>query len=120
MRAHSAQERVIPGETVVSPRMLFWAFRYALDRQSYVVDDVAKEVARCDELLTGDDRRRMLVEIDEARAADRIGMKCDDASWSHLERVLIATTAAEAGSVGTKGEARSETQTPTVKIGGKP
>jgi hypothetical protein len=33
---------------------------------------------------------------------------------------LKATTAVETGAVGTKGEARSETQTPTVKIGGKP
>lgn len=87
-----------------SERILFWAFRYALGRMTYAVDDVATEIVRCADDLTTGTRGRILAEIAEARAEGRIGMACDSASWAKAEEALrqAARKAAEQSKEGGK------------------
>lgn len=75
----------------VSGDILFYAFRYALGRSTYAVDDVVTDVIRNTDELSATTKSRIKKEIDVAIEKGHAGMKCDVDNWmklrDHLENI---------------------------------
>lgn len=70
--------------------VLFWAFRYALGRRTYAVEDVAAWIVFQAEKLSPGTRELMDKEIAEAIENDRAGMEMDVHTWLRV-RVALDT-----------------------------
>jgi hypothetical protein len=69
--------------------ILFWAFRYALGRSTYAVDDVVSAIRGNYEHLDVHFRAKIVSEINEQiDAFGKIGMECDMNQWLHLSSML--------------------------------
>jgi hypothetical protein len=60
------------------------AFRYALGRQSYMVEHVASWLRRNKTLLPKVTRDLIVREVHEARDRNGLGMDCDASEWMSL------------------------------------
>lgn len=76
----------------VDENVLFCAFRYALGRRSYVVDEIAYEIEQHAHELTPKVADLICKEINEAIARNQAGMDMDIKRWrrvvDNLQRVL--------------------------------
>jgi hypothetical protein len=70
--------------------ILFCAFRYALGRMTYVVNEVATYIIDRRHSLSADFAKLVIREISEAEAKGRIGMDCDHEDWMNVRRALTA------------------------------
>lgn len=68
--------------------IMFWAFRYALPRHTYAVNEVATYIARHVDDLDPKARALMVKEIDEQLAADCNLWQCDRDDWARLREAL--------------------------------
>ena len=75
----------------VDENVLFWAFRYALGRQTYVVDDVSKEIVNQWNNLSQTFQRLTHKEILQAIENDSVGMIMDKESWQKVLDLEITT-----------------------------
>lgn len=72
--------------------ILFFAFRYALSRQSYAVSIVADEILRQSSNIPHITKELMVREIKEAIASDHIsGFRCDVEKWKMVLKALTLT-----------------------------
>jgi len=77
------------------------AFRYALGRQTYVVDSVCSEIERRVSDISVKTRRRFIGEINEAIAEKRAGMQMDVDRWLKCRHVIGLSLEAERVGSGT-------------------
>lgn len=70
------------------PDILFYAFRYALGRMTYVVHDVASEIIRNASAIPSKDRLTMIKEITVALDKDQAGMDMDRKEWEAVRNTL--------------------------------
>jgi len=70
----------------VDESILFYAFRYALGRKTYAVQDVVENILNNWDNITTHTKTFMKKEIEEAIHEDRAGMSIDIVSW---EKILI-------------------------------
>ncbi|MEE4210587.1 MAG: hypothetical protein V2I43_15140 [Parvularcula sp.] len=68
--------------------IIFCAFRYAMGRSTYVVDEVANYIREHRVKLSDPTRALIVQEIREAVAKDRAGHHCDVGTWCKLADVL--------------------------------
>lgn len=62
----------------------FYAFRYALGRMTYAVDDVVTILISLKDELNGRIKHKICDEIKEAIKMNRAGHKCDLEDWKRL------------------------------------
>lgn len=72
--------------------ILFWAFRYALGRMTYVCDDVASAIIRHAPSASREFRQLVTYEIHDAIQKGRAGMSCDVLNWMSAGAALEEVT----------------------------
>ena len=75
----------------VDENILFWAFRYALGRKTYVVGDVSNEIINQWDNLSQTFQRLTHKEISEAIEKDLVGMSIDKDCWRKVLNLEITT-----------------------------
>ena len=65
--------------------IIFWAFRYALGRMTYAVDEVVEYLIFNWDKMSVETKEQIQKEIREAIKKKNIGMDCDKLNW---ERIL--------------------------------
>jgi|JI10StandDraft_1071094.scaffolds.fasta_scaffold55099_2 hypothetical protein len=68
----------------------FYAFRYALGRMTYAVDDVVTILISLKDELNGRTKHKICDEIKEAIKTNRAGHKCDQEDWKRLMKEFEA------------------------------
>lgn len=71
---------------------MFCAFRYALGRQTYIVEEVSSYLREHMDELSAPTRKLIRKEIDEALHSNGLGMQCDARDWMNLYRDLNTLT----------------------------
>jgi len=66
--------------------ILFWAFRYALGRMSYVVDDLRIYLIKYKNELSKQTKDKIVQEIKKAIASNQAGMQMDVDCWNEVVR----------------------------------
>lgn len=72
----------------VSEDVLFWAFRYALGRQTGSVADVVDAIIMNVSNITHKTALQMIQEIEDANTMDEIGMDIDRDEWMKAQTIL--------------------------------
>ena len=62
----------------------FYAFRYALGRMTYAVDDVVTILISLKDELNARTKHKICDEIKQAIKMNDVGHKCDEQSWNRL------------------------------------
>ncbi len=75
----------------VEETILFWAFRYALGRMTYVVGDVGDHIIRNTEKISWETKKKIIGEIREKEYKNELGMECDKKKWLEVKDSLIKT-----------------------------
>jgi hypothetical protein len=80
-----------PGAERVEVDIIFllYAFRYALGRRSYAVQDVAEVMMANVGKFTAHEQSLVAHEIAEALAQDRAGMDMDRRTWENVRSVFL-------------------------------
>lgn len=73
----------------VEESIVFWAFRYALGRMTYVVGDVGDHIIRNAELFSDEFKKNVIGEIREKEYKNELGMEMDKTKWLEVKRVLL-------------------------------
>lgn len=73
----------------VEETILFWAFRYALGRMTYVVGDVGDHIIRYADVLSVNFKKNVIHEIREKEYKNELGMECDKTKWLEVKQVLL-------------------------------
>jgi len=68
----------------VTEDIIFYAFRYALGRMTYSVNDVATCIIENWNLLTKNTKDLIIKEIKQAITENRAGMECDINRWKDV------------------------------------
>lgn len=68
--------------------LLICAFRYALGRMSYVVDEIATLIEKNKDWISEGDKELYIKEIDRAIESGRAGMDMDVERWKKVKETL--------------------------------
>lgn len=71
-------------EIIVDSEVLFYAFRYALGRKTYVVNDVVRALREHWTTMKVNEQRLIHKEILEAIKENNAGMDCDITEWKRI------------------------------------
>jgi hypothetical protein len=83
----SQQLEPVPADYLI----MIAAFRYALDRQSYMVEHVASWIGKHADTIPEHDARLVIREIDEQARLASLGMEMDERVWRRLQVKLRAS-----------------------------
>ena len=67
--------------------ILFYAFRYALGRKTYVVSDVVECLINNWDNLKEHTQERIIMEIKSAISKDNAGTECDVKEWNKILKI---------------------------------
>ena len=72
--------------------LILAAFRYALGRKTYIVEEVVEDIIHNIDNIPDTYLKRMYEEIDEAISNNRAGMKMDIVLWKKLQEKIIGVS----------------------------
>lgn len=73
----------------VEDSILFWAFRYALGRMTYVVGDVGDCIIRNVDVVDEEFKKNVVREIREKEYKNELGMEMDKKCWIEVKNILL-------------------------------
>lgn len=76
-------------QIIVEESILFWAFRYALGRMTYVTGDVGDTIIANAPRLSNKFMRNVICEIREKEYKNELGMEMDKRKWLEVKSILI-------------------------------
>ena len=80
----------VPNDTLET--LLFYAFRYALGRKSYVVPDTTEYLLKYRDVLSSRTREAIVREVTEAIKNEDAGMPMDVELWEEVRHILSEVT----------------------------
>ena len=75
----------------MNENILFYAFRYALGRKTYAVNEVIEEILKNKDNLLKKTKLSMIKEIDHNEMCELLGHEYDKKQWLELRKTLIKT-----------------------------